>query len=474
MMVAVLIAAAVAAGTNLNDLPIVARLPEIAVTVDPAEARGPIKPMNAVNNGPYPSSAAARSGSWREFKALKIPFVRSHDAAFCSTYGGEHMGDVSAIFPDFAADENDPANYDFQLTDEYVRNFAAAGAKVFFRLGQKIEHASKKYQVLPPADFGKWARIAEHIVRHYTEGWAGGFDAGIEYWEIWNEPDLDADGKWKTSPRTWGGSQADFYEFYATVAKHLKAKFPQLKIGGPAFASAPDTRDDWGGKFLRAMREGQVPIDFLSWHRYLRQPETVTHCAEVWRKLLDENGYPAAESFLDEWNYVEEWGDYLHRSRAGWQGVRGAALVAAAMIEGQRSPVDMLMYYDLRPNCGWNGVFAPNGDPLPAYWAFYAWRKLRDAGTAVKCEVGDAGAGVYATAAKAADGRLIVLVAAFAADYNAYLKRKVVLGVRGREFRSGLVKLVDSRYNFGETEFALADGKLELFLEPHALAVIEL
>ena len=44
-----------------------------------------------------------------------------------------------------------------------------------------------------PKDFKKWAVICEHIIRHYTEGWADGFFYDMPYWEIWNEPDLDSD-----------------------------------------------------------------------------------------------------------------------------------------------------------------------------------------------------------------------------------------------------------------------------------------
>ena len=43
----------------------------------------------------------------------------------------------------------------------------AAGTKVFYRLGHRIEHEVKKYGTLPPKDFKKWAVICEHIIRHY-------------------------------------------------------------------------------------------------------------------------------------------------------------------------------------------------------------------------------------------------------------------------------------------------------------------
>lgn len=52
-----------------------------------------------------------------------------------------------------------------------------------FRLGEPIENAvSKGYKaryIHAPKDPVKWARICEHIIRHYTEGWANGFTLDI-------------------------------------------------------------------------------------------------------------------------------------------------------------------------------------------------------------------------------------------------------------------------------------------------------
>ena len=156
-------------------------------------------------------------------------------------YGGDHVADITAMFPDFDADENDPKSYDFAVTDAYLRNMRAAGTEPFFRLGQRIEHAAKRYNVWPPKDFAKWARICEHVIRHYNRGWADGFEWNIKYWEIWNEPDIDMDWRKTGLPRMWGGTEEQFFEFFEIAAKHLKGKFPELKIGGPALAGSSST-----------------------------------------------------------------------------------------------------------------------------------------------------------------------------------------------------------------------------------------
>ena len=183
----------------------------------------PFKLLNATNGGPWHTRHA--TDQWRsnffDYKAARIPYSRNHDSNISgSVYGGPYAHDISVIFPDFSADVNDPDSYDFACTDESILTTLEAGTKTFFRLGQSIEHQIKKHGTLPPADFKKWAVICEHIIRHYNEGWADGFRLDMDYWEIWNEPDLDNDDS--GNKRTWGGTKAEFFDFYEITAKHLK------------------------------------------------------------------------------------------------------------------------------------------------------------------------------------------------------------------------------------------------------------
>lgn len=231
---------------------------------------GAFKRMNAVNNGPIHKRHAGDQymDNLELYRAAKIPFARNHDAAFCPEYGEEFTVDVSAVFPRFEADVNDPASYDFACTDEYIAVTREAGTETFYRLGQKIEHQIRKHHTLPPADYHKWAEICEHIIRHYNEGWANGFRYHIRYWKIWNEADLDPDDC--THKRTWGGTAEQFFELYGITAKHLKACFPDLKIGGPAVAHSIK---DWAERFMTYVEKNRIPMDFFSWHIYCTTPE---------------------------------------------------------------------------------------------------------------------------------------------------------------------------------------------------------
>ena len=353
------------------------------ISVNFKRSMGKMKPMHATNNGPSvsPRDGGDVTADWRiganmaEFRAAGIPYARNHDASFFARYGLEHTVDVVAIFPDFDADVNDPASYDFTCTDNYLQAIEMAGTKTFYRLGHRIEHEVKKYGTLPPKDFQKWAEICEHIIRHYTEGWADGFHMDIEYWEIWNEPDLDPDDA--QNKRTWGGTKAEFFEFYHIAATHLKSCFPHLKIGGPALAN----KLDWAEEFLAQLK---APLDFFSWHIYACHVEKMVAKVQAVRALLDKYGFTETESILNEWNYVRGWhGEEMIYSNIQRKALKGASFVAAAMCDCQRTPLDMLMYYDARPS-GWCGMFdfAHLGKcTLKPYFPFYMFNVLYGLGT---------------------------------------------------------------------------------------------
>ena len=314
---------------------------------------GKFKLLNATNGGPCHKRHATDQyrSNFKEYKAARIPYSRNHDSNACGVYGGPYAHDISAIFPNFDADENDPNNYDFACTDESILATLEAGTKTFFRLGQTIEHQIKKHNILPPKDFYKWARICEHIIRHYTEGWADGFTHDMPYWEIWNEPDLDDDES--KNKRTWGGTKTQFFDFYEIVAKHLKSCFPHLKIGGPALAH----NHQWAEEFLAEMQKRNVPIDFFSWHVYSLDTARIIRKSYIIREMLDKYGYRQTESHLNEWNYVKGWTDKFVYTLESIHSIKGAAFVMSIICEAQKLPIDMLMYYDTRAGSVFNGAF---------------------------------------------------------------------------------------------------------------------
>ncbi len=355
------------------------------VKFDLSKTKGKIKPMNAVNNGPA-GSPVRKTGNVEAYAALEIPYARNHDASFCTVYGGEHTVDIHRIFKNFDADENDPASYLFTPTDEYIEKTQAVGTKVFYRLGASIEH-EHKVGTHPPKDFHKWARICEHVIRHYTEGWADVFCYDIEYWEIWNEADCgNPDG----SNPCWQGTNEQFIDFYEVAAKHLKSKFPNLKIGGPAFTTSKETSSNGNpirAMFLDAVKERNIPLDFYSFHGYIFTPDKVKELADHAVNSFVSRGLPVPELIYNEWNYVRSWigEEYKYSRRVSKYTPKGTSLIASAMAVGQATPIDMMMYYDARP-CNWCGIFDEELNPTKPYYAFYYFKDIRKLGNYIDAE----------------------------------------------------------------------------------------
>ena len=323
------------------------------ITVDFSKKCGKVKPMHSVNNGPvYKFASDQRVTNIDAYRAAGLPYARTHDASFHATYGGEHIVDINMIFTDFTKDPTDPASYDFVLTDEYLRVIEAGGAKVFYRLGSKIEHWPKKYNILPPPDFKKWAVICEHIIRHYTEGWADGYHMDIKYWEIWNEPDSCAFG----SINMWYGTQEEFFEFYCVSATYLKKRFPHLKIGGCAFMGGYNRFIKAFFEYITAKPE-RIPMDFYSWHFYTTDVKRMLEESEKVDTVLQKYGYQDAESIFNEWNYMNDWSEQ-HKSYPFVKNHVGASFCASMLSALQsRTSVLVAAYFHAEVITEWSGLF---------------------------------------------------------------------------------------------------------------------
>ena len=385
-----------------------------SVSVDFTRAVARVKPLHGVNRAPMRLEHKGGLGErdrQREFEEAGIPFVRLHDVG--GAWGGTHYVDIPNVFPNFAADESDPASYDFTFTDAFLKPIVKAGCKLVYRLGVTIENNCdiKAYTTHPPPDFAKWARICEHVVMHFNEGWADGFRWGIEYWEIWNEP--EGRGNWR-------GTQQQFFELYRIAANHLKGRFPGIKVGGYGalgfYAVDQPDHPRYGvngrtntTKYAEDFMEyitapaTKAPLDFFSWHLYVRngfKPERIVVHADHCRRMLDRHGFTAAECIFDEWNFIDDI-NIDAKWPKDWDGVKemkSAASVVAAFALMQRSPIDKAMYYCALPTSGYCGLFYfPSMRTTPCYEAFRIWNELYRLGgeAGVKCSGDD----IYASAA---------------------------------------------------------------------------
>lgn len=155
-------------------------------------------------------------------------------------------------------------------------------------------------------------------------------------------------------------------------------------------------------------------------------PRELHDRAVVMREMLDAYGFTAAESHVNEWNYIpgSDWGvafgnDGLKRREMFAQitGMPGAAFDAAALIVLQDSPVDVANFY-VGDTIRW-GLFDQHGAPNKTYYAFLAFARLLAASRRVAAD--GAGDGFALCAGLAADGRrATVLVSNFQAEQPIY------------------------------------------------------
>ena len=447
-----------------------------SVNVDLSKTVGRIKPMHSIGQPPI---TGLSNSLFYYLKRAGIPYSRLHDVG--GWLGGGLYVDVPNLFRDFDADENDPASYDFAFTDKIILGLCENGCEPYFRLGVTIEnqHMLKSYRIYPPKDYAKWARICEHIVRHYNEGWANGYKLGITYWEIWNEPD---DCYENETAAMWKGTPEQYFELYSVAARHLKSCFGNsIKVGGYGHCGVYEYAKDetltgieneeyiydftinFLHGFLRYQRDTGAPIDFFSWHVYDNCHEStrqdfsvIAKHAEYVRRVLDRYGFTGAEHHLNEWNLFT---DRRHRDSE-----IASAKMLSFMLMMQGTSTEVMCFYD--GGLGYSdyrGLINPDsGYPYRSYYALTSFNSLYKLGSCVKTEAD----GVFACAARSGREACVLLANPTGEEVTA------VLTLEGLNVSSSQVCRIDAENRYTVTGEAIEDRAITL--PPYGCAEIKL
>lgn len=392
-----------------------------SLNVDAGTVIGEIRSFQGLNGLPTPVMAGLPT-LVQQYKDLRVNQVRTHDAMGPSEIDSKFVlgngelawlipdnaqragvvkaGNSAIIFPDWGADPEKPASYNFAATDKVIAAIRASGADVYYRIGR-----SWGANVNPPDGFDKFASVVKHVAMHYNLGWAGGFQDAIRYWEFWNEPD----------GLFWSGTPQQFYSLYEKTARALKSVDPTLMVGGDgkAFPS-----DDGGYRegFLDYCASHHVPLDFYSWHTYANasaDPYDAVRLAKEIRGILDTHGFPHAESILSEWNLSA---DFTEAEKAELQGVHNAAYIGAVLSYLQDSTIDHAHFY--RGDAAWMGLFDLDGKYFKTADAFKAMGEMLDTPQRLAVEGTDT-FGFAALAGRSADGNAVqILISNYAIPPN--------------------------------------------------------
>lgn len=202
--------------------------------------------------------------------------------------------DPTSLFPDWSADVDDPASYNFAATDRWVESVHAIGAEVMFTVASSIPRNK-----LPAEDVEVYGRVVEHIVRHYSQGWADGPATPVRIYEFGDQPDF--------GPLHFAGRPEEFYAMYRAFCEAVQRVDPTLTVGGPAVAFPLEDDAPYREGFLAYVRENGLPLDFFSFLWFTdgsRDPLDYRHVSRELRALLDDHGFAETELTLCYWNYL--------------------------------------------------------------------------------------------------------------------------------------------------------------------------
>jgi xylan 1,4-beta-xylosidase len=237
-----------------------------------------------------------------------------------------------------------------------------------------------KPNVSPPKSWEKWdglmVELAHHLVQRY-----GVEEVARWYFEVWNEPNIDF----------WGGipRKKSYFELYDHTARDLKSVSPRLRVGGPATAAAA-----WVDDFLKHAAENHVPVDFVSTHGYaddtvedlfgtnedIPMDHRVCRAVAKVRKQIQSSAMPGLPLFWTEWNVP------------GMNEARDTTYVGPALANTIREcdgMVDAMSYWTFsdvfeeggpipQPFEGHFGLRAKGGINKPSYYDFSLLHKLGD------------------------------------------------------------------------------------------------
>ena len=229
-------------------------------------------------------------------------------------------------------DLRDASSYDFAELDQVIDNIMATGSEVYFRFGASQNDVQDN--TFPAEGTEEWnvflenlGIIAQQIVEHYNCGWADGYYNVLDYFEIWNEPDL-AD--------FWPNTANQYYQMYDTVTKAVKEVDPNLPVGGPTLTTL---NDDEGieESFIKYVYENDCPLDFYAYHFYPSNncdPYDYSRWAEHLHTLLEKYGFGDVPMMLSEYGTV-----LFNPNAFSMSDSAEASYLASALVYLQDTPV---------------------------------------------------------------------------------------------------------------------------------------
>ena len=257
-------------------------------------------------------------------KRLGIDYIRLDHI-----YDDDYYGVVAGRKADGSLD------LDWSSLDETVDDILAIGAKPFFSLSYLPEEVGPG-KIGKPNNWADWTDLVKQTVAHYSR------DIDGVYYEVWNEPPLEGFGGWKMYGEK---DYRQLYEFAALGAKQVTGVKP-YKIGGPAI---PDMSEIWIRLLFDDVIAKNLPLDFISWHRYTFSPDVFMNDVYQANVLTGQDKYKQFENIE---MLITEWGPNSEKDEVYSSNV--AASHALAVIRKMLDKVDYVFAFEVKdgPNQG--------------------------------------------------------------------------------------------------------------------------
>jgi xylan 1,4-beta-xylosidase len=342
----------------------------------------------AAINKPFPHFWEHTVGSAHSTMALMADWQQQLTRA-SGELGFKHVRFHGLLSDDMSTlvDEQDELIYSFFNADQIFDFLLSIGMRPFVELSFMPLTLSSgpdtvfsyAANVTPPRNYEKWAILIKDMVTHWIDRY-GLHEIRQWFFEVWNEPNLDA---------FWKGKQSEYFMLYEYTANTIKAIDSNLKVGGPATAG-----NNWISDFVGFCEKNKVPYDFISTHHYptddFGKPgdDTIAQLAASKRSALRGEAQKVKEQVGDKPVYYTEWCtssnpfDELHDMPYASAFIVKTVIEASGLVEGYSywtfSDIFEENYFSSIPFHGGFGLTNIYGVPKPAYRAFELLHRLGD------------------------------------------------------------------------------------------------
>ncbi|BDI28588.1 hypothetical protein CCAX7_006390 [Capsulimonas corticalis] len=155
-----------------------------------------------------------------------------------------------------------PAPGDWVLgdMDRALKTIFDAGAQPLFvvaGLPKGVARGADAAGYLDRVDWNEYGRFLRGVVERYNVRHVLGVGRTVKYWEMWNEPSIEGDGKFAT--------MESYGEFVKTVGGAMKSADPAISLVGPAAPWSDLSPSGWTAYAAKNLAD---QLDILSWHDY--------------------------------------------------------------------------------------------------------------------------------------------------------------------------------------------------------------